>query len=174
MFGRLHCRGITAQHGCQGRVIPSGRGEGLGLMIIPESTTTLSDDQLSTMMQVLLYLSTLVVRPALALTSAVYLTSTKPCKIPRGVGAEEEVQDRREYELFSESKALESIFLPACPRLHLKAFPLACLTLSELDFDDRHLFEVLNADLSSLRTVDLTSCESTGTQEDPVNWNLIS
>lgn len=80
---------------------------------------------------------------------------------------------RREYEVLVKSQAIEPIFLCALGRMRPEACKLTCLTLDGIGFDGKHLLRILTAHSSSLRMVDLTSCTLTGTQENPVAWDLI-
>lgn len=85
----------------------------------------------------------------------------------------EEFQFHCEHEIFEENQDIAQIFLSALGNLMPRASNLTRLTLDTISFDGLDLHGVLSAHSSSLRIVELVSCELTGAQIDPVTWDLI-
>lgn len=85
----------------------------------------------------------------------------------------EEFEIRTEHEVLATNQAIAQIFFSALGSLEPKASNLTRLTLDGINFDGLDLHGVLSVHSSSLRMVELMSCELIGDQMIPVTWDLI-
>lgn len=72
-----------------------------------------------------------------------------------------------------ENQEIAQIFLSALGSLKPEASNLTRLILDGTNFDGLDLYGALSSHSSSLRIVELLSCELTGDQIDPATWDLI-
>lgn len=85
----------------------------------------------------------------------------------------EEFQFHCEHEVFEENQDIAQIFLSALGSLKPEASNLTRLILDGTSFDSLDLYGALSTHSSSLRIVELLSCELTGDQINPATWDLI-